>query len=247
MDWFDILLWIWIAIPIIIFPILLKIKVPYGRHTTSGWGPMIDNHWGWFWMEIPALLTFPLLAILGPTEKDALSWILIALWTIHYINRVFIFPFRLKTKGKKMPVLIALSAVFFNVINGFVNGHYIGFIHGKSGGLFQFYVILGILIFFIGFAINNIADSKLIALRKQGNGYQIPKGWLFNYISCPNHFGEIIEWIGFAITARNLPALSFAIWSFCNLAPRANNHHTWYKENFEDYPKDRKIVLPFLW
>ena len=118
MDWFDILLWIWITIPIIIFPVLLKIKVPYGRHTTSGWGPMIDNHWGWFWMEIPALLTFPLLAILGPTEKDALSWILIALWTIHYINRVFIFPFRIRTKGKKMPLIIAMSAIFFNLING---------------------------------------------------------------------------------------------------------------------------------
>ena len=247
MSWFNVLVWVWIVIPVFIFPILLKIKVPYGRHANKSWGVMIDNHWAWFWMEIPALLTFPLLAIFGPTVKDTLSWILIALWSAHYINRVLIFPFRLKTKGKKMPLLIALSAVFFNVINGFVNGYYIGFIQGHSGGLVQLYVILGILIFFIGFAINNIADSKLIALRKQGNGYQIPKGWLFNYISCPNHFGEIIEWIGFAIVARNLPALSFAIWSFCNLSPRANNHHSWYLSYFEDYPKNRKIVLPFLW
>ena len=142
MDWFDILLWIWIAIPIIIFPILLKIKVPYGRHTTSGWGPMIDNHWGWFWMEVPALLTFPLLAILGPTEKDTLSWILIALWAIHYINRVFIFPFRLKTKGKKMPLIIAVSAILFNLINGFVNGYYIGFVRKQSGELFILFGII---------------------------------------------------------------------------------------------------------
>jgi steroid 5-alpha reductase family enzyme len=31
------------------------------------------------------------------------------------------------------------------------------------------------------------------------------------FISCPNHFGEIIEWIGFAVIAWNLPALSFAV------------------------------------
>lgn len=247
MNWFDLLVWAWIAIPIIIFPVLLKIRIPYGRHASSSWGPMIDNHWGWFWMEVPALLTFPLLAISGPTEKDMLSWILIGLWSLHYLNRVLIFPFRLKTKGKKMPLIIAVSAIFFNLTNGFVNGYYIGFVQGQSNGTVQLVSIIGICIFFIGFVINQIADSKLIALRKQDLGYQIPKGWLFNYISCPNHFGEIIEWVGFALAARNLAALSFAIWTFCNLAPRANNHHTWYREYFPDYPKTRKVVLPFVW
>jgi len=247
MHWFRLLVWIWIAIPILLFPLLLKVRAPYGRHTSTGWGPMIDNHWGWFWMEVPALLTFPLLAIFGPEEKDALSWILITLWGIHYANRVLIFPFRLKTKGKKMPLLIAISAIFFNVMNGFVNGYYIGFVHGKSENVMAIWVILGVVIFFTGFTINQLADSKLIALRKEGIGYQIPKGWLFDYISCPNHFGEMVEWLGFAIAAGSLPALSFAIWSFCNLAPRANNHHTWYLEHFPDYPKKRKIVLPGLW
>ncbi len=247
MNWFEILVWVWIAIPFIIFPVLLKIRVPYGRHTSSGWGSMIDNHWGWFWMEVPALLVFPLLAIFGPAEKDALSWILIALWCLHYVNRVLIFPFRIKTKGKKMPLIIAISAVFFNLINGFVNGYYIGFVDEKSSAVVHVLTIIGIVLFFIGFSINLIADSKLIGLRKQGNGYQIPRGWLFNYISCPNHFGEIVEWIGFAITAGNLPALSFAVWTFCNLAPRANNHHSWYKKRFSDYPGERKRLIPFVW
>jgi hypothetical protein len=247
MHWFRLLTWVWIVIPILIFPFLLKIRAPYGRHASSGWGPMIDNHWAWFWMEVPALLTFPLLAIFGPEEKDALSWILIGLWGIHYINRVLIFPFRLKTKGKKMPLLIALSAVFFNLMNGFVNGYYIGYVQGKSGLVLNLFVFTGVALFFIGFVINQTADSKLIALRKEGMGYQIPREWLFDYISCPNHFGEIIEWVGFAIAARSLPALSFAIWTFCNLAPRANNHHSWYLEKFPDYPKKRKIVLPGVW
>jgi 3-oxo-5-alpha-steroid 4-dehydrogenase 1 len=247
MHWFRLLTWVWIAVPILIFPFLLKIKAPYGRHASSKWGPMIDNKKGWFWMEIPALITFPMLAAFGPTEKDFLSWILITLWTLHYVNRVLIFPFRLKTKGKQMPLLIALSAAFFNLMNGFVNGYYIGFMQGSSGKALALLPVLGILIFFTGFTINQIADSKLIALRKEGTGYKIPKGWLFEYISCPNHFGEIIEWIGFALIARSLPALSFAVWTFCNLAPRAFNHHTWYLEYFPDYPKKRKVVLPWLW
>ena len=247
MSWFQIVLLIWILIPILLFPILLKIKAPYGRHIKKGWGPKIDNHLGWFWMELPALLTFPILVIVGPEQKDTLSWVLVGLWCFHYVNRTIIFPFRLKTKGKKMPVLIVVSAVFFNLMNGFVNGYYIGFVDGRSGSVLNIFVLVGLILFFAGFAINNIADTKLINLRSEGNGYQIPRKWLFEYISCPNHFGEIVEWIGFALVARNPAALSFAIWTFCNLAPRAKNHHEWYKEKFNDYPKKRKVVLPGIW
>src|SRR5210317_476119 len=101
MSWFDILVWCWIILAIAIFPILLKIKIPYGRHASARWGPMINNRRGWFWMEVPALITFPTLALVGPQQKDLLSWILIAMWTLHYINRVLIFPFRIRTKGKQ--------------------------------------------------------------------------------------------------------------------------------------------------
>jgi len=52
MNWFEILVWVWIIVPIVIYPILLKIKVPYDRHANSSWGPMIDNHWGWFWIQL---------------------------------------------------------------------------------------------------------------------------------------------------------------------------------------------------
>ncbi|MCT4624622.1 MAG: DUF1295 domain-containing protein [Schleiferiaceae bacterium] len=249
MDWFTTLNYIWIAVALVTFLSLVftKIRAPYGRHTAKGWGPMISNKWGWFWMELPAFLVFPLLAIFGPREKDVLSWILIGMWTFHYFNRTLIFPFRLKTKGKKMPLTIPLSAIFFNGMNGFLNGYYLGFIAPSDEPWLRPIVLLGISLFFIGFTINYITDQKLIALRKNNSGYQIPRGWLFEKISCPNHFGETIEWTGFAIAAGSLPAATFAIWTFCNLAPRALNHHEWYKENFEDYPKTRKAFVPYLW
>ena len=249
MNWFISLNWVWIAIAITTFSTLVftKIRAPYGRHTTKGWGPLISNKWGWFWMEIPAFTIFPLLAILGPREKGVLSWILIAMWTFHYFNRTFIFPFKLKTKGKKMPITIPLSAIFFNGINGFLNGYYLGHYAPEDGDWFNPMVVIGLTLFIIGFAINYAADNKLIALREKGQGYQVPKGWLFKYISCPNHFGEILEWTGFAIAAGSLPAITFTIWTFCNLAPRALNHHDWYFENFDDYPKNRKAFLPHLW
>lgn len=243
--------WIWIALAFLTFAILLvgKIRVPYGRHATTGWGRMIDNRVGWFFMELPALILFPLLAIVGPAEKDWLTWLLVCLWSIHYINRTLIFPFRLRTKGKKMPLLIAGSALLFNGINGAVVGIYLGYLRAETDtySVYDPHILCGLILFVAGVVINHQADNKLISLRKDGGGYKIPRGGLFNYISCPNHFGEMLEWIGFAVVAWNLPAASFAIWTFCNLMPRSLNHHHWYREQFADYPENRKAAIPFLW
>jgi 3-oxo-5-alpha-steroid 4-dehydrogenase 1 len=48
------------------------------------------------------------------------------------------------------------------------------------------------------------------------------------------------------LIAFNFAALSFALWTFFNLVPRALNHHEWYNEYFDNYPKKRKAVLPYL-
>ncbi len=242
--WFA--LYFWVLIAVIIFPLLVKVRAPYGRHTRSGWGKTIDNHLGWLWMEIPALLVFPALVIFGPSEKNWVSWLLVFLWMVHYIHRTLIFPFRLRTRRKKIPLIIVWMGIVFNVVNGFFNGYYLGFINQPQADALQWHFLCGLLLFAAGMVINIITDNKLIQLRRNGNGYSIPQGWLFRYISCPNHFGEIIEWAGFALVAWNFPAFSFALWTITNLLPRALNHHAWYKENFDTYPKERKAVIPLI-
>jgi len=241
---------IWIAVAIVIFPFLLRITAPYGRHSKMNWGPMIDNKLGWILMESPSLLIFILLVLIGPNHFSTPVWVLFCFWTIHYLNRSVIFPFRTRTKGKKMPILIMLSAIFFNLVNAGLNGYWLGFLAPAypDNWMTDPRFILGGVIFIAGFMINQAADKKLISLRKGGNdGYFIPRGGLFNYISCPNFFGEIIEWSGFAIMAWNLSALSFAVWTAVNLIPRALDHHKWYKSYFkEEYPARRKAIIPFI-
>jgi len=251
MDWFTGFVWIWIAVAVITLLALVffNIRAPYGRHANNKWGKMMDNRWGWFLMELPALVLCPLLAWIGPADKNWLTWLLVGMWTLHYFNRTIIFPFRLKTTGKKIPLTIVFSAIFFNGVNGFVNGYFLGYLNVPDETMLYYapHIILGLLLYFVGMYINHSADTRLINLRSENKGYQIPRGWLFNYVSCPNHFGEIVEWIGFAVVAWSLPGLSFAVWTFCNLIPRTLNHHAWYSENFADYPKNRKAVIPFIW
>ena len=235
--------YIWILIALIIFPINLIFKAPYGKHSTKKWGKTIDNKTGWFLMELPALVTCPSIYFIV-VEEISLSIGFVFIWITHYFNRTIIYPLRIKTKDKKIPIAIVASAFFFNLINGFLNGYFISLIN--FGSLSFTYIISGLLIFIIGFYVNVSSDNKLIKLRTNQKDYVIPKGRLFNYVSCPNFLGEIIEWLGFAIMTLNLGSISFLIWTICNLIPRSKAHHKWYKENFEKYPTTRKAVIPYL-
>ncbi len=249
---FQIILSIWIFLAIILFPFLIKVRAPYGRHSNKSWGPMIDNRTGWILMELPSLVLFSALCLSGNIPAQDIRWVFFGLWLMHYLNRVFVFPLRTRTKGKKMPALIMLLAMVFNLVNAFFNGYWLGYMAGSGGqGAYDAYwisdprFIIGMTLFITGFIINQVADNHLIKLReKKGKGYFIPTHWLYKRVSCPNFGGEIMEWTGFAIMTWSLPGLSFAIWTAANLIPRALHHHGWYLSNFKDYPKNRKAVIP---
>ena len=123
---FYILVYVWIAIAILIFPLVLRIVAPYGRHITTSWGPLVNNKAGWIIMEFPALFFFAGFFLFGSNHHNLLPWIFFSFWMIHYVNRTLVFPFRLHTKGKKMPVMIVLMAFCFNLMNGYINGYYLG-------------------------------------------------------------------------------------------------------------------------
>lgn len=246
---FRMIVLVWIGAAIILFPFLLRITAPYGRHSRKDWGPMISNRLGWFIMESPALLVFLYFYLKDGLPENTVSQIAASLWVVHYIHRAVIFPFRVHTKGKRMPVMVMVFAVFFNLVNGFINGYWLGNLMPERSAewLFGLPFIVGSLLFAGGFIINQYHDKILISLRKKSsNEYRIPYGGLFRWISCPNHFGEIIEWGGFALLTWGLPGLSFLIWTFVNLAPRSLDHHTWYKSRFIDYPLKRKALVPFV-
>lgn len=245
---YQLFFYLWIGVAVIIFLLLQKVVAPYGRHTTNKWGPQIANHIGWMLMELPALLIMLFFFKKILSAENLIIELMIGLYCLHYFNRSFIFPFRLHTKGKKMPVLIVCSAIFFNLCNTFLLGYYFSnFANYQMCWLTDPRFIIGITLFFTGLGINLKADNILIYLRKPGEtGYKIPQGWLFNFVSCPNLMGELLEWGGFALLCWNMPALAFFIWTAANLVPRAMAHHKWYKNNFEDYPPQRKAIVPYL-
>ncbi|UKN02568.1 DUF1295 domain-containing protein [Paracrocinitomix mangrovi] len=246
-----IICYVWLGIAIAVHITMFFITAPFGRHTTTKWGPSINNKAGWIIMEAPSLLIMSYFLIFGTYSQESYAWIIFAFWIFHYINRTITYPIRIKATDKKMPLVIAINAIFFNLMNAGLNGYYLGELADPSlygdEWLMNPRTWFGIFLFVVGMGINWRADHILINLRKPGEtGYKIPKGFLFDWVSSPNLMGEVIEWTGFAIMAWNLPALTFAAWTFANLVPRAKNHHDWYKQRFPEYPEKRKAIFPYI-
>ena len=245
---YQFIIYVWMGVALFIFFLLLKITAPYGRHTSGKWGPLVSNSIGWLLMELPVLAILWIIILPAINTIILPAWIMIGLFCFHYVYRSLIFPFRLHTKGKKMPWVIVGSGIMFNLVSGSLLGIYFTqFASYTNDWLTNTRFIAGIIVFFAGMYINWKADDILINLRKPNEThYLIPQQWLFNKISCPNLLGELMEWLGYAILCWNLPALAFFVWTAANLIPRALSHHKWYKQQFSDYPLQRKAIFPFV-
>lgn len=239
----------WCLVAAATFVSLLRTAAPYGRHERDGWGPRIPALWAWVGMEAVSFVVLGVFAWRARGSLDA-SLALGALWLVHYAHRSFVYPLRMRRVGQTMPLSVALMAVLFNGVNATTNGLGLFVVHVRGGEWFtdpRF--IVGVTLFVVGAGVNVWSDNLLLRLRRTAPAayYQIPHGGLFRFVSCPNYFGEVLEWIGFAIAAWSLPALGFAVWTFANLVPRARAHHRWYQDRFADYPRERRAIFPFLY
>jgi len=249
---FDSLVRGWIVLAIFTLILLLFVRAPYGRHQRPGWGPAIPARIGWFVMELPSLIIFPIFWLRlsnNDSQPNHAVIILSTLWLAHYFHRTVIWPMRAEIHNKTMPISIAIFAFTFNCVNASINGFALFILNFyPSDWVLSFPFLIGSFLFVFGFLVNVSSDNKLFKLRKNDDReYGIPNGGLYRWVTCPNYLGEILEWIGWAIACWSLAGVSFAIWVIANLAPRARSNHQWYHEKFRDYPKDRKILVPFIW
>lgn len=233
--------------PIVLISLLL-VTAPYGRHHRSGWGPRLPNRTAWFWMELPALLVIAALVLSRPEGRDPAAWVPLLFWQGHYLYRTFVFPALMRPGDRSFPALLVVFAIAFNGLNGYNNAQALIAAGAAQATLLHWHVVAGAVIFVTGFALHVHSDGVIRQLRQPGEtGYHIPQGGGFRWVGSPQYLGEIIQWTGWAIMTWSLAGLAFALFTFCNLAPRARSNHRWYQSRFPDYPERRRILLPGVW
>ncbi|WP_020527602.1 methyltransferase [Flexithrix dorotheae] len=245
---FQNLLFVELAFAVIAFGSLMMISAPYGKFIRPGWGIGLKAKFAWLIMEFPAFLIISAFFLLGKGWENPVLIIFLIIWQSHYFHRTFIYPFQMRGKNKDFPFLLVLFALTFNYINGFINGYDV-FLNKTYpvSWLYSPNFLAGLFIFILGYFINKQSDNILKNLRtNQEKDYKIPYGGLFSKISNPHYFGEILEWGGWAILTWSPAGLAFFIFTMGNLLPRAIQNHKWYRENFADYPTNRKILIPYI-
>jgi 3-oxo-5-alpha-steroid 4-dehydrogenase 1 len=244
---FAALLAAWVLVGVIAFLALMRIPAPYGRFERPGWGPEISPRLGWFLMESPGVFIFAgiLLVSLPVSLVPALFGVL---WLVHYFYRGFFYPLLLRST-RRIPVAIIVSAIGFHLANVTFQAWELYRVRPDRplSWLRDPRFLTGLALFACGCAIATRADARLRALRPaRGQEYLIPRGGMFEYVSCPNYFGEIVEWIGWAVLTWTWAGAAFALWTIANLLPRALALHRWYRAQFADYPPDRKALVPHV-
>lgn len=232
------------------FVLLQRFPSPYGRYASQWPGPRLPARVAWALQELPAL-TWPLLGCTygSPQRLDRLpNRVLLAMYFVHYVHRSLIFPFLIRG-GKPTPLFTCVLAFLFCTCNGYLQCRYLSqYAVYTEDWVTQPCFLAGFALWLMGLLINIHSDHILRTLRKpEETEYKVPRGGLFEYITAANYLGEVLEWCGFALASWSLQGGAFALFTFTVLLPRAQQHHRWYLEKFEDYPKSRKIIIPFLY
>ncbi|KAM8815322.1 3-oxo-5-alpha-steroid 4-dehydrogenase 1 isoform 2-T2 [Rhynchonycteris naso] len=158
-----------------------------------------------------------------------------------------IFPFLIRG-GKPTPLYSCVMAFVFCTYNGYMQSRYLSqYAVYADDWLTDPRFLTGFVLWLLGMLINIHSDHILRNLRQPGEtGYKIPRGGLFEYVSAANYFGEVAEWCGYGLASWSVQGGAFALFTLCVLLTIAQQHHQWYLEKFEDYPKFRKTIIPFL-
>jgi very-long-chain enoyl-CoA reductase len=113
--------------------------------------------------------------------------------------------------------------------------------------------ILGVGLFVICELLNMKTHMDLRNLRPAGTRIRrVPRGILFNLVSCPNYLFEILSWVGFTLASQSVASAVFTVVGAAQMTVWAIAKHRRYRKEFdgqdgrEMYPKNRKILIPFV-
>uniref|UniRef100_A0A3P9A9X2 3-oxo-5alpha-steroid 4-dehydrogenase (NADP(+)) n=1 Tax=Esox lucius TaxID=8010 RepID=A0A3P9A9X2_ESOLU len=235
-----------------------RTQAPYGRYLgvfySTTMPRTVPARLAWFIQELPSLL------VLWVKCTDCECAVESFRMSIPELNKIPpslspLFPaaartcvYSVMTRGRPLPLRVMVQGGMFCILNGFAQSHYL--LHCacyNSTWTSDCRFVIGSTLFLLGMAINIHSDYLLRNLRKQGEVvYKIPKGGLFEYVSGANYFGEIVEWLGYAIATWSMTGFSFAFCTLCFIGPRALHHHRYYHNTFKDYPQSRKALIPFI-
>ncbi|GER51346.1 3-oxo-5-alpha-steroid 4-dehydrogenase family protein [Striga asiatica] len=223
-------------------------------------GPQVNYSTLFFWEYLgplilyPVFYFFPVYSLFGykgerviqPVQTYALYY-----WCLHYFKRIMETFFVHRFSHATSP----LSNVFRNCAYYWTFGAWIAYyvnhpLYTPVSGLqmkvgFTFGLLCQVSNFYCHILLRGLR-------RTDGSGYQIPRGFLFNIVTCANYTTEIYQWLGFNIATQTVAGYIFMVVAAGIMTNWALAKHRRLKKLFDGkdgkprYPRRWVILPPFL-
>jgi len=205
------------------------------------------------------ILIHPLVLAIRPyiypsAGKDASYTQTLLCWLIclHFVKRELETVFIHRFSAATMPVRnIFKNSAHYWILAGAVIA---AFIYAPSSAAAKepnpLLLYSGLVMFVLGEIGNLQTHLTLMSLRSAGGSERgIPRGPLFNMVTCPNYLTEAVSWLGiYLISGFSWGVLIFLVVAVVQMAQWASKKERRYRKEFGDkYKKKRFTMLPGIW
>ncbi|TFK34315.1 hypothetical protein BDQ12DRAFT_689844 [Crucibulum laeve] len=232
----------WFTLSLIFPPLLLLLDIPPNAFLPAFIPARIDHIKSVFAIELIASVGF-LFGFLGSPlsyhspDRDTVTisqHLLIIMYLAPRFNHAVIGPLRARQLSPKSETISVIYNSFYNIVLGFLIGAFLAspLVKATLSGL-SLRFLFGFAIWALGFKGKLMHDEILLnierrAISRAKDGEEgsevkelhatIPQGVMFQYVSFPNLFCELVQWLGFAIVSSPFPFDLSSILSLINLA-----------------------------
>ncbi|KAF3778906.1 Very-long-chain enoyl-CoA reductase [Nymphaea thermarum] len=224
-------------------------------------GPQVFYSTLFFWEYLGPLVIYPIFYFApvyeyfgykGPRLVHPVQTYAMYYWCFHYFKRIMETFFVHRFSHATSP----LSNVFRNCAYYWTFGSYIAYYvnHPLYTPVSEQQMKIGFAFGLVCQAANLYCHLLLRNLRSPGGsgGYQIPRGFLFNIVTCANYTTEIYQWVGFNIATQTVAGYVFLVVAAAIMTNWALAKHCRLKKLFDGkdgkpkYPRRWVILPPFL-
>lgn len=182
---------------------------------------------------------------------------------LHFLKREYETLFVHKFSNATMPLFnIFKNSFHYWILNGvlcslfvytpvnlkYSKNHLVSFLFNSSDWSPDYVILFLIIIGAFEYA-NYLTHKNLASLRDSNpKNYEIPYGFGFDYVTCPNYTFEILSFLTFAIFSGNWSYFVFTFVAAVQMYIWAVAKHKRYLKTFgDDYKKlNRKVLIPFV-
>lgn len=255
----DNLLRFWIHIGLVSFGLLIAIislfaqiwkPLPYGKHSAANGTCNLPVRPAYMAMNIiPGFVIFTITFFTGLHFNSPINIALYIVFVIHFLSRGLITPLVSRYSENKVTIWVPVQILLLNTYFHYANAEFVGSVDYCRGYYYDPRFIFGAVFFVFGFIINRISDTQVIFLRKSRKdpSYFVPRGFLYHLVSSPHYFGEGLQWFGWAVMTWSLAGLVWWLYTESVFFPRAWHNRTWYRNQFLNYPNQRRALIPFIY